>query len=404
MKKSTIFLLLVVFSFKSFSQITYEKGYFINNTDQKISCLIKNMDWKINPVSIDYKLAENDESKTTHIKDIKEFSINDQSKYIRATVDIDRSSENLDQLNFDRNPVFKKEQLLLKVLIEGKANLYGYNDENLQRYFYNKEDAKIEQLVYKIYFNEYKYVINNVTYQQQLLNNLTCENISLNDIKKVDYKKNDLVSFFVLYNNCVGVAQVNYEEKIKRKVFNLTIRPGLNFSSLDIKGASATSRDTDFDQEMSFRFGLEAEFTLPINKNKWSVIIEPTYQSYKSEAERILHEGTINERIEYVKVDYTSIEIPIGFRYYMFINDDSKLFVNASFIFDISNNDKIDFESGTDLDITSRNNLGLGIGYKYNDKYSLEFRYQISREILGDYALWNSNYNTFSVIIGYSIF
>ena len=404
MKKSTIFLLLVVFSFKSFSQITYEKGYFINNTDQKISCLIKNMDWKINPVSIDYKLAENDESKTTHIKDIKEFSINDQSKYIRATVDIDRSSENLDQLNFDRNPVFKKEQLLLKVLIEGKANLYGYNDENLQRYFYNKEDAKIEQLVYKIYFNEYKYVINNVTYQQQLLNNLTCENISLNDIKKVDYKKNDLVSFFVLYNNCVGVAQVNYEEKIKRKVFNLTIRPGLNFSSLDIKGASATSRDTDFDQEMSFRFGLEAEFTLPINKNKWSVIIEPTYQSYKSEAERILHEGTINERIEYVKVDYTSIEIPIGFRYYMFINDDSKLFVNASFIFDISNNDKIDFESGTDLDITSRNNLGLGIGYKYHDKYSLELRYQISREILGDYALWNSNYNTFSVIIGYSIF
>jgi len=404
MKKSLFFVLLVFFSVNSFSQISFEKGYFIDNSNKKTECLIKNMDWKINPTEIDYKLTENDESKTIYIKNIKEFSVNNQSKYIRATVDIDRSSENLDQLNFDRNPVFNKEQLLLKVLVEGKANLYGYNDESLQRYFYSKEDKEIKQLVYKIYFNEYKYVINNVTYQQQLLNNLTCGNITLKDIKKVDYKKNDLVSFFVLYNNCVGGEQINFEEKVKRKVFQLTVRPGMNFSSLAIKAETPTSRDTDFDQEISFRFGIETEFILPFNKNKWSVILEPTYQYYKSEADRILHLGTDFEKTEYVRVEYNSIEIPFGFRYYMFLNDDSKLFVNASYIIDISGSDVIDYESGLDLDITSRNNLGLGFGYKFKNRYSLEFRYHTTRELLGNYVFWSSNYNTFSVIFGYSVF
>ncbi|MFB1040707.1 MAG: tRNA modification GTPase, partial [Polaribacter sp.] len=56
------------------------------------------------------------------------------------------------------------------------------------------------------------------------------------------------------------------------------------------------------------------------------------------------------------------------------------------------------------LDVKSRNNLAFGIGYKLNDKYGLEMRYQTSREILSDFVFWNSNYNTLSIIFGYSFF
>jgi len=46
----------------------------------------------------------------------------------------------------------------------------------------------------------------------------------------------------------------------------------------------------------------------------------------------------------------------------------------------------------------------MGIGYKQNDRYSLEIRYQTNREILGNYLSWNSEYKTLSIIFGYSLF
>ena len=156
-------------------------------------------------------------------------------------------------------------------------------------------------------------------------------------------------------------------------MFNLSIRPGFNSSSLSIQNSASSSRNTDFDNEFGFRFGIEAEFIMPFNKNKWSLIIEPTYQYFKSEKE-ITNQSA--------KADYKSIEIPVGVRHYFFLNENSKIFINGSFIFDLSNDSVIDFESGTDLEIKTRNNLAFGIGYKHNDKYGLELRYQTSREIL----------------------
>ena len=33
----------------------------------------------------------------------------------------------------------------------------------------------------------------------------------------------------------------------------------------------------------SFRFGLEAEFVMGFNNNKWAFLLEPTYQQFESE-------------------------------------------------------------------------------------------------------------------------
>ena len=77
MKKQLLFLLTIILSFNCYSQISFEKGYYINNSYQKTNCLIKNIDWKNNPT--------------------------------------DRSSEIMDDLNNDKNPTFKEEKLFLKV-------------------------------------------------------------------------------------------------------------------------------------------------------------------------------------------------------------------------------------------------------------------------------------------------
>lgn len=138
MKKQILLLLITILSSHSYSQISFQEGYFINNSDQKVDCIIKNVDWKNNPTEFEYKLAENSEVQKATIKMVKEFGIYNVSKHIRYSVMIDRSSNIITRMSKVRDGVFKEEELFLKVLIEGKANLYFFKDDIITRFFIAK--------------------------------------------------------------------------------------------------------------------------------------------------------------------------------------------------------------------------------------------------------------------------
>lgn len=374
------------------SQISYVEGYFINDSNQKIDCLIRNIDWKNNPVEFEYKISEQAKKETLTIDSVKEFGIDNVSKYIRFDVNIDRSSNHQNHLSNDKNPIFKKEKLFLKVLIEGEASLFLYKDKSLTRYFYKTSQLDIMQLIFKEYKTPENKIATNNEFRRQLYNNLKCSDISLVDLKHIDYEKKTLLKFFNKYNRCNNSEFVNFEEKIKSDLFNLNIRPGINSSSLFIKNSAISSGSTDYDNELAFRIGLEFELIMGFNKNKWAVIIEPTYQYYKAEDKVITNLNNTN-------VDYKSFELPIGVRHYLFLNNNSKIFINGSFIYDFVFNSKVRY-----LDASSSVNLAMGVGYNYNKKYSVEFRYHTNRNILTDYVAWSSDYKTISIIFGYTIF
>lgn len=399
MKRQLFLILTAVLTFNCYSQITFQKGYFINNSDQKIECLIKNIQWKNNPTDFDYKISENSNSENITIKSVKEFVIYDSSKYVRSLVNIDRSTEFINNLTYEGNPIFTEEELFLKPIVEGEANLYLYVEGNLKRYFYNKENTNIEQLVFKKYLNsDYAVTLNN-KYKQQLLSDLNCPSFKASKIAYLEYKEKQLVNYFIDYNKCDNKEYKSPVKNKKKNFFNLNVRPGVNSSSLSAENSISNNRDVDFDNELSFRLGLEAEFTLPFNTNKWSVIAEPSYQYYKSETKL----PTQN-----VKADYKSIELGFGVRHYLFLNENSKLFLNGSLVVGFAMNSKIDYArtdpSNVDLNITSGSNLAFGVGYKQNNKYSIELRYLTKRQLLNDYAAWTSDYQTVSLIFGYSIF
>ena len=285
--------------------------------------------------------------------------------------------------------------------------MYQYVDSNLRRYFYNKENSNIEQLIFKIYKTTENNLGKNNGYRQQLWVDLKCPNFKTSKIESVEYKKNSLVRFFTEYSKCHNNELINFETKQKRDLFNLTIRPRINSSSLTIQNSAANSKDTDFENKIGFGFGLEAEFILPFNKNKWAIAIEPTYQSFKSE--KTTNVTNVSGGVLIASVDYSSIEVPVSLRHYFFLNNSSKIFINASYIIDLSSKSSIEFTRNdgsnlNSLEIETRNNLAMGIGYKQNDKYSLEVRYQTNREILGNYLFWSSEYKTLSIIFGYSLF
>lgn len=116
-----IFILFIVT--KGFAQIKFEKGYFIDNVGDKTECYIKNVGWKYNPVSIDYKLSLDAESKKVDIKYTQEFGFSKGYIFKRAMVQIDRSKRKFDDLSLKRAPEFKTETVFLKLVVKGAANL-----------------------------------------------------------------------------------------------------------------------------------------------------------------------------------------------------------------------------------------------------------------------------------------
>jgi hypothetical protein len=407
MKKQLLLLLALSLSLAGYSQIIFEKGYYIDNANQKTDCQIKNIDWKNSPTEFNYKLKEDTEAQTLNTKSVKEFGIYTKSKYIRYNGNIDVSSDNLERLSDSKDPVFESQTLFLKVLQEGKANLYLYDIEGMRRFFYSVDNSEVKQLIFKIYRDKDYTSRKNDEFKKQLWNDLKCIDTPVNEFENLEYNKSDLASFFEKYNKCNNSEIVDFDKKIKRDWIDLTLRPGINISSLSTQSKNVALIPVDFDSELTFRFGVEAEFILPFNKNKWSFLIEPTYQYYKSEKVVILRPGTIVETKEKYNADYKSIELPIGIRHYFFLNNNSKLFVNGLFVVDFligkPNSIKTESVYVRDLNIKTTPNLAFGLGYKYHNKYNLELRYQ-NRNLLNGYSEWNSDYSSLSVIFGFTIF
>jgi hypothetical protein len=408
MRKLIVVIVLIAFTgIRANAQISFERGYFIDESNQKIECLIRNIGWKSNPTEFEYMLSENADIQKATIQNVKEFGIYDKAKYVRSRVKIDRSSDKIDYLGTERNPTFQEELLFLKLLIEGEASLFLYADGDLTRLFYQLNGSEISPLVYKRYIVDDNKLAYNNYFRQQLFLDLQCHGVSMNDVNNIRYNPREVKRIFVKYNECTHSSYINYEEKQKKDVINMSLRPGLHYSSLAIHNSLTESHNTDFGNKMGLSFGIETEFILPYYNNKWAITIEPTLQYYKSE--QIKEVSNVSGGILVSEVNYRSVELPAGVRHYFYINDKSKIFVNLSFIWDFANNSTIEFtrHDGSVFDllnIKSRHNLSFGSGYKHNDVYSIEMRYQTNRDILGNYYFWFSEYKTFSIIFGYSLF
>lgn len=402
MKKNLLLTLLSIFSFNIYAQVTFEKGHFITNSDEKVECLIKNEDLLNNPKSFIYKLSASTKEIKATINEVKAFEIYNTSKFERHTVNIDRSSEITDELSLTRKVEFKQEQLFLNVLVEGKATLYHYVEPNLSRFFYKKDFSEIEQLVYKSFTSDFgKTIQKNERFKQQLLNHFTCEGISNGKITSLKYQKKSLKNFFINYNECIGSTYTNYtfeNSKTSKVDFNLTIRTGVNVSSLFLIDNSGNNiRNLNYGIKTPLiTYGLELEVVLGFNNSKWSIIAQPNYQSYSSDIEDSI--GRPNS------ATYNSIEIPLGLRHYFFLNETSKLFANALFIVDATFNSEIDTVLEKNLEPHSKLNFGLAAGYKYNDKFSLEFRIISTRDLLSIYSGHSAKYRSLSLVFGYTLF
>ena len=301
-------------------------------------------------------------------------------------------------LSKEKNPEWSQQRLFLKVLVEGSATLLYYEGQNLVRFFYSVPDSAIKQLIYKEYYVNANEVAVNNKFHEQLWIEVRCTGTSTSVIDQIGYRRSDLVKYFKNYNECIGNIALVYGKKDKKGSFHLKIAPGVNYTTMSNSNNIYDRFDVDFDDQIGFRLGLEAEFILPFNKNKWGFLAEPTYQYFNATKQSSRYAAIIK---------FNSVEFPIGLRYYLYFNHDMKIFLNAIFIpslcLDLNSTLTYNYNFATPMDI--RTNIsaafGGGIGIK---RYSAEVRYYTNRDFLTDYASMLTNYQRFSFILGYRLF
>lgn len=382
-----------------FAQVNYEKGHFITENGEKTECYIRNEGWESNPSKFDYKLTLDGDVNVLRMTNLKSVVIENAFKFEKYTVELDESDRSLGRLSYERRPELSEKTVLLNVLIEGETTLYTYVDGNIRAFYYKKNDGDITSLVYKVYTNEDRDILYNKRYQQQLLTELSCEAISEKYIVRVDYNASDLTSFFLKYNECKGETATQFN-KAKKAIFHIKAMAGAyNSYASSILGLSASNRSIDTEADWSPTFGVEFEYVFPFNKNKWSAFIAPNYSSHKGEA-RV--NDLFVERV--FSVEYSAIQIPIGFRHSMFLNDDSKIFLNAAAVLDIPLTQKSEGIIGLNDELFSTSvGIAFGAGYSY-DKYSIEFRYIPNRELVDKSLASSVKLTQFGIILGYTIF
>lgn len=412
-------LLLTLFFYYTISnaQISFEKGYFISNNGKRTECYIKNLDWKNNPTNFKYKMELTDsEPATESIATIQEFGIDNENTYKRFKIKIDRSSDNLRKITMNRNPDWREETIFLKILVAGDATLYSYTEGNMNRYFYSTKAIPTEQLIYVKFIqtdnNEGpERISENNEYKQQLFTNVKSSDATEKDILRIKYKKDDLTEYFSKYNNITPVSVKESDQKRTKSKFFIKITPGVSMVSSSMKNIASPQFTVDLDKKMIFKIGAEAEYILPYNKNKWSIFINPTYQKYEDEKNYIFFSNyLLNPQMPYnVKIDYTSVQLPIGLRHYMFLNQKSKIFISVIYSIDISGNAKITYKditnSGntTTFKSTSEQSFAFGVGYNFKNKFSFEAKLNTGKELM-NYTNYSAKYKAIDFIFGYTIF
>ena len=386
--KKLIPILFILIHNLAFSQINFEKGYIIKSNDVKIECLIRNVAWKNNPTSIEYKASENEPTQKITINEMKEFNVGSY-KYKRFTTNIDRSSDNLNSMSHSKPFEFTTETLFLKALIEGPISLYGYEDGNLSRYF-TSTGTEAEQLNYKQYIDDKTTsVAENSQFKQQLLNLLKGDNLQIKDFEKLNYKEKELIKLFEKYYGTTN-TYANFKEKQNKSVVNFKAVVGVNFTTAKASNSIVYNSNYDFDSKAIPNLGLEIEYILPFNQNKWGIFFNPTYQKYEQTAQK-----------KYMKAsfDYSFIDLSFGIRHYFYVSQNSKIFVNAGYTTTL--NLDSEFMQGTsELEVSKSANFFIGTGFNYK-RYSLEARYNFKRNFLQDYSYWTSEYASYGIAFSY---
>ncbi len=314
-----LFFLLLFFN-PSFGQIRFVEGILGQSGKAARQVLLEDREWLGTPASIQFKTSEFAEVQKLSLTEIDYFQIGNEAKYIKKEVDLNVSSTDTRRLESTRLPVIEKRTVLLKVLVEGSVSLLMYEDPLYFNFLVQKGNSIPELLVYKKYLINNHQISYNQTFIQQLKNSYMFPGANP---EAVSYTENSLSNYFLKLNQSIDSKDITIYKREKKNVFSFSPKFGFTYSDIGLRlpePLGGSSYVYKWPKHLEYRIGTEIEATLPFNKNKWSVILEPSLQWNPHDS--LSH-------LFYERSGFKFLEFPVGLRYYFFLGDNSRISLTA---------------------------------------------------------------------------
>ena len=279
-----ILALLAINAFVS-GQSNFVRAVIINNVGDSIYGDINYRNWKNNPQSINFinAVGEKLNLDPSSIKGFHVPSVNET--YASYTVEMDMLPDDQNVAisnNFIETPILKKRVFLLQLVMHPALRLYQYTDSYREHFYYKRGNEEPVELIHHYLYNEStKKVDENVNYKDQL-SSLFAACPHLAGISKTKFRKREMQDIFLKYLQCIAPGSAVDIKKKDKESFKFGIVAGLMLNKFKFKGTNISLVDDNYTDNLSPVLGISLDVGLSRNRNKWHIVNEIIYKSYKT--------------------------------------------------------------------------------------------------------------------------
>lgn len=162
----------------------------------------------------------------------------------------------------------------------------------------------------------------------------------------------------------------------------------------------AVASKITFSPEKSVGYTAEIEYLFSFNTYKWSFFAESNYYTYNTD----YSENGLNSSNDGYRVDYKTLELPLGINYYMHIGPNHRLFLRGAYVpHYILSSSNITYNSPVSNEFTTSSRMMIGAGYNYR-RLSAEIRFYSGLNLTQNLYRRGSDLSQLSFRLTYTVF
>jgi hypothetical protein len=320
MKRTHLLAFLTLFLVvTSYGQTNFSETILYKNNGDSLKGQIDYRNWKLNPGTILFYQDGNapQEFKPTDLKGF--YVVPDKEYYLSEEVEIDQragdpvtviSANSLDKLSI-RQRIF-----LLQLVYTPSYSLYLYEVKKRDHFYYRQgSETPVELIHHYLYNPSSQLVSENNFYRQQLaaLFNKCAAKEAISERSR--YRRKDLQSAFLKYLECSVPSEKAEVKKSDPLSVQFGILAGISKNSFSFKGENTLLQDDGYTSSTSILAGAMIDVGLSRNFQRWHIVNELMYKSYKTGSVYSRPYGSIYTAEYDVKLHFSYIQLNTMLRY-----------------------------------------------------------------------------------------
>jgi hypothetical protein len=418
MKSYLYLFVLLAIGLNINGQSNFLKAIVINNNGDSIYGSINYRNWKNNPKTISFLNTEN---KTANFDagSIKGFFIPSVNEtYTSFAIEKDMLPQNENEAINNNNinsPSTKETAFLLQLVKHPLISLYLLVTDNKEHFYYRKENEVPVELIHHYLFNDSNKQLEEVnTYKKQLSDLfLSCPNVAA-QAETTGFSEEKIQHIIVAYIQCVAPGSAVDNKKKDPTQFTFGIIAGAMLNKFRFEGSDELLVDNNYSGNVSPVLGISLDLGLSRNRNKWHIINEIIYKSYKTSSSFVRPYGNGYMLASDVSLGFSYAQINTLLRYVYQLGNSLMPYINAGLgnAFIVKENKNIDhkvYSFGTVEDGQAINSprkyeltiqAGLGLVIR---NVQFELRYGKSKKGFSPYQSLDTNPESFQFLFTYQL-